>query len=93
MTLRQRIESAVEADRLYISHHARKRMQERHVMLWQLIEGLPSATLRSERPADRPHPSIEVEQSLPDGTSVNVVWSYDEDEKEARLVTVHYFDR
>lgn len=92
-SLRQSIEAAVAADRLYVSQHARQRLRERLIPLWQVTSSLPDGKLLAERPDDHPHPAIEVEQTLPDGTRVKGVWSYDVAEAEARLVTVHYFDR
>jgi hypothetical protein len=91
--LRRLIEQAVAADRFYVSKHARDRLRQRSITLWQITTSLPDGKLLIERPGARPHPAIEVRQALPDGVDVKVVWSYDADEGEARLVTVHYFDR
>ena len=91
--LRRNIELAVSLDRFFVSKHARDRLRQRLIPLWPVTTSLPDGTLLAERPNDRPHPAIEVRQTLPDGTDVKVVWSYDAPEAEARLVTVHYFDR
>jgi hypothetical protein len=91
--LRERIENAVLLDRLYVSFHARQRLRQRAVTLWQITSGLPEGKLLAERTDAKPHPAIEVEQFLADGVRVKAVWSYDSQEDEARLVTVHFFDR
>jgi hypothetical protein len=92
-SLRSEIERAVAADRLFVSDHARRRLRDRRIMLWQITGGLSEGKLLAERSDARPHPAIEVEQLLADGTPVKVVWSYDTGEAEARMVTVHFFDR
>ncbi len=92
-SLRSNIERAVADDRLLVSDHARRRLRERRILLWQVTSGLSEGKLQAERADARPHPAIEVEQVLPDGKPVKVIWSYDPGESEARLVTVHYLDR
>lgn len=91
--LHDNIHKAVEADQLLVSLHARQRMRERSILLWQITSSLADGTLLLELPEARPHPAIEVKHVLPDGTEVKAVWSYDAAQREARLVTVHYFDR
>jgi hypothetical protein len=48
--------------------------------------------LIAERPADLPDPSVELQQSLPDGTPVKVIWAWVEIHRLALLVTVRYLD-
>lgn len=93
MHLRNDIERAVAADAFLVSDHAHMRLRQRGVMLWQITTGLPDGKLIGEDASAQPHPKIEMEQLLADGTEVKVVWSFDRDEREARLVTVHFFDR
>lgn len=87
-----RIREAVADGRVAMTLHASDRLEERRVDEWQAIVGLAEGRLLVERPRDRPFPSIEVEQLLPDGTPVKAVWSWIENERLAKLVTVHYFN-
>ncbi len=59
---------------------------------WQIVAEVDHAKLLLERPDDHPYPAIELEQMLPDGTPVKVIWSYNEKRDRAKLVTVHFFD-
>jgi len=61
-------------------------------MAWQAVVGLEDGVLIQERPDDKPFPSIEVREMLPDGTEIKAVWSFVEDPGLARLVTVHFFN-
>ena len=47
----------------------------------------------AEKPRSKPHPTIEVRESLPDGKEFKAVWSLLRQSGVAKLVTVHYFDR
>jgi hypothetical protein len=38
------------------------------------------------------NPTVEVRESLPDGTEFKAVWAYLPQSDVAKLVTVHYFD-
>ena len=67
------IRQAVEAERFIVSNHADDRLRERMIELWQISSGLDDARLFSERPKDTPNPSIEIEQTLADGTPVKAV--------------------
>jgi len=87
-----RIKACVTAERYLVSEHAIERLDERQILEWQVIDGVASARLLSERPNDRPHPSIEVLQILADGTEVKVVWSWIKSIDAAKLVTVHLMD-
>jgi hypothetical protein len=92
-TLFNNIIQAVEADRFIVSNHADDRLRDRMIELWQLTSSLHDAKLISERPSDTPNPSVVLEQTLPDGTTVRVVWSYVDSRGVAVLVTVHFIDR
>lgn len=87
------IRKAVVNDRYLISLHADERIRERGIPLWQVLEGLEHGTVVAERLADKPHPVIEVEQVLADGTIIKSVWSWLKSEETAKLVTVHYLSR
>ena len=91
-SLLAKVRGAVGQGRFVIGWHANRRLRERRVHAWQVIEGLAEARLLRERPADRPNPCIELEQLLPDGTAIKVVWAWIESQQTAKLVTVHYFD-
>jgi hypothetical protein len=39
-----------------------------------------------------PDPSVEVRETLPDGTEFKAVWSFLRRSGVAKLVTVHFFD-
>lgn len=90
--LYERIKEAVAAGNYVISDHATDRLAERRIPEWQVASGLASARLGTERPGDKPNPSIEVEELLADGTPVLVVWAWLPISRLARLVTVHFFD-
>lgn len=84
--------AAIEANRFIVSNHADDRLRERMIELWQLTSSIQDARLMTERPSDTPNPSVVLEQILPDGTAVNVVWSYVDFRGVAVLVTVHFRD-
>lgn len=54
----------------------------------RLFEG----RLIAERPETKPNPTVEVSESLPDGTEFKAVWSHLPQSDVAKLVTVHFFD-
>ena len=62
-------------------------------MEWQAVAGLDDGELLVERPNASPNPTVEVRQTLPDGTEYKAVWSYLKRSGVAKLVTVHFFDR
>jgi hypothetical protein len=76
-----------------IGEHASERLEERGIMEWQAVAGFDNAALLAERPKSKPNPSIEVRESLPDGTEFKAVWSLLPSSGVAKLVTVHFFDR
>ena len=90
MDLVELIKSAVRDGRFVVSVHARQRLAERNVRLWQIESALDEAKVIEDRPDDDPNPSIVVEGLLPDGTQVTVVWSWLAMSQRAKLVTVYF---
>ena len=88
-----RIRNAVATERYVFSDHADNMLRERGIMHWQIVAGVEGARVLSERPQTQPNPTVELEQTLPDGTSVKAVWAYLAALDLAKLVTVHFFDR
>jgi hypothetical protein len=86
------IRDAVARDRYVFSDHADNMLRERGVMHWQVVAGVDAARVLSERPQTQPNPTVELEQTLPDGTAVKAVWAYLAALDLAKLVTVHFFD-
>lgn len=91
--LSNRILTAIAADRFVVSDHADNQLRERSIMAWQVVDGAAHARLLSERPWTLPNPSIELDQSLADGTPIKVVWAWLDGAGMAKLVTVHFYDR
>ncbi|MFW6060007.1 MAG: DUF4258 domain-containing protein [Phycisphaeraceae bacterium] len=87
------IRRAVRENRYLFSDHADNMLRDRSIAHWQIVQGLENGELLAERPTTPPHPSVEVEQLLADGTPVKAVWSYMRVIDVAKLVTVHFFDR
>lgn len=73
MDLIQRIKTAVQKGDYVVSVHARERMSERKVRLWQIEAGLDDAEILEVRLKTRPNPTLVVLEYLPDGTEVKVV--------------------
>ena len=90
MDLVDAIRQAVREGRFLVSVHARERLAERKVRLWQVEAGLETAAITEIRPDDEPNPSIVVEATLPDGTPATVVWSWMVASRQAKLVTVYF---
>lgn len=86
------IRQLVEQGRYVIGEHASERLEERGIMEWQVVAEIGTAKLVAERPRARPNPTIELRESLPDGTEFKAVWSYLRQSGVAKLVTVHFFD-
>jgi len=86
------VQRAVREDRYLFSDHADNMLRERGIVHWQIVEGVARAQLLSERPATKPNPTVELEQTLPDGTPVKAIWAYVTSLDMAKLVTVHFFD-
>jgi hypothetical protein len=75
-----------------IGEHATERLEERGIMEWQAVAGFHDGKLITEWPRAKPNPTIEMLETLPDGTEFNAVWSYLRTSGVAKLVTVHFFD-
>lgn len=72
-----------------VGWHADERCEERGVTDWQIVCGLQDGELVRERPRSKPNPSVLVRQFLPDGSEVEVIWSWLAGRGEAKLVTVY----
>jgi hypothetical protein len=92
MDLVETIRQAVRDGQFLVSVHARERLAERRVRLWQVEAGLDTAAIEEIRPDDEPNPSIVVQTMLPDGTPATVVWSWMVASQQAKLVTVYFQD-
>jgi hypothetical protein len=90
MDLVELIRTAVRDGRFLVSVHARQRLAERRVRLWQVEAGLETGIIQEVRPDDEPNPSIVVEELLPDGAACTVIWSWLAIGNEAKLVTVYF---
>lgn len=84
---------AIAADRYVIGVHADGRLRERRIPAWQVIASANEGGLLLERADARPNPVVEIEQILPDGTTVKVVWAWLMPDRTAKLVTVHFFNQ
>ena len=87
------IRQTVAEGKYVVGQHASERLEERGIIEWQVVAGLEDGQLMTEREDAIPNPSIEVQESLPDGTDVKAVWSHLRQSGVAKLVTVHFFDR
>ena len=87
------IRRLVAEEKYVIGLHASERLEERGIMEWQVVAGLPDAELITSRADAKPNPAIEVRSCLPDGTEFKAVWSLLRQSGVAKLVTVHFFDR
>ncbi len=92
MDLTERITLAVAEGRFAVSRHARGRLRQRRIELWQVEAGVADWQVLEVRPADLPNPSLIARQSLLDGTSVTTVWAWAAEQSEALLVTVFFPD-
>ncbi len=87
------IRKLVAEEKYVVGQHASERLEERGMMEWQVVAGLADGELIAERSDSSPNPSVEVRESLPDGTEFKAVWSHLRQSGVAKLVTVHFFDR
>jgi hypothetical protein len=85
------IRQLVAEEKYVIGEHASERLDERGIMEWQAVVGLDDGELIAERADTMPNPTVEVRQSLPDGTEFKAVWSHLRRSGVAKLVTVHFF--
>jgi hypothetical protein len=67
-------------------------LEERGLLEWQVVAGMPDGKLLVKRPRARPNPAVEVGVILPDGIESKAVWSYLAKTGVAKLVPVHFFD-
>lgn len=88
-----KIRQLVKENMYVIGLHASERLEERGIMEWQAVSGLDDGELLEEKPRAKPNPTVEVQETLPDGTEFNAVWSYLSQSGVAKLVTVHFFDQ
>jgi len=86
----ERIQAAVEREDYLVSWHADERCEQRGIAVWQVVVGLSDGRLVDERPATRPHPTVVVEELLPDGRSIETVWSWLAETNRCKLVTVYF---
>lgn len=91
-SLFETIKRLVADEQYVIGQHASERLEERGIMEWQAVAGLDDGELIAERPKARPNPTVEVRETLPDGTEFKAVWSHLRKSQVAKLVTVHFFD-
>lgn len=87
------IQQLVGEEKYLIGEHASERLDERGIMEWQAVAALEDGELIAEKSRAKPNPTIEVRESLPDGTEFKAVWSLLRQSGVAKLVTVHFFDR
>jgi hypothetical protein len=87
------IRQLVAEEKYVVGEHASERLEERGIMEWQAVAALADGERIAERPRAKPNPTVEVRESLPDGTEFKAVWSLLRQSGVAKLVTVHFFDR
>jgi hypothetical protein len=87
------IQQLVAEEKYVVGLHASERLEDRGIMEWQVVAGLEDGELIVERPDAEPNPTVEVRESLPDGTEFKAVWSLLRQSGVAKLVTVHFFER
>src|SRR5262249_38054670 len=87
------IRKLVGAEGYVVGQPASERLEERGIIAWQVVSGLDEGKLIVERPNANPNPTVEVRETLGDGTEIKAVWSYLAQTGVAKLVTVHFFDR
>jgi hypothetical protein len=90
MDLKALIQTGIQQARFLVSLHASRRLRQRQIPLWQIEAGVSDWVVIEERPDDLPNPSIVVEQTLQDGTTVTVVWTWHLDDNQPLLVTVFF---
>lgn len=69
------IRQLVAEGKYVVGLHASERLEERGIMEWQAVVGLPTGELLAEHPRAKPNPKVEVNQMLPDGTEYKAIWS------------------
>ena len=87
------IRRLIEDGNYVVGEHASERLDERGIMEWQVVAGVPDVEVFVEQPRAKPNPKVEMHEVLPDGTEFLAVWSYLKRSGVAKLVTVHFFDK
>jgi hypothetical protein len=87
------IQQLVADEKYVVGEHASERLEERGIMEWQAVAALENGELITEKTRSKPNPTVEVRETLPDGTEFKAVWSLLRQSGVAKLVTVHFFDR
>ena len=87
------IQQLVAEEKYVVGEHASERLEERGIMEWQAVEALANGELITEKPRSKPNATVEIRESLPDGTEFKAVWAHLRQSGVAKLVTVHFFDR
>lgn len=88
----EQIRQLVLEEKYLIGDHASERLEERGIMEWQAVSGLDDGICIAENLNREPNPTIEVEETMPDGKEFKAVWAYLKTSGVAKLVTVHFFD-
>jgi len=86
----EEIRRAVREERFFFSWHADERCEERGITGWQIVAGIEEGEILEERPHTKPNPSVVVRQALPDGSDVEVIWSWLGLSRKAKLVSVYF---
>ncbi len=82
----------IAQERYLIGIHAANMLEERGIMEWLVVAGVADGRILSERPTTQPNPTIEIDQTLADGTRCKTVWARVVRNNIAKLVTVHFYD-
>ena len=62
----QTIQQLVAEEKYVVGQHASERLEERGIMDWQAITALADGERIGEKPKDKPSPTVEVRERLPD---------------------------
>ena len=85
---------AALADGRYIeSVHAAEQLRRRRIPAWQVVPATLDGEVLREDGSARPNPKVEFEILLADGVAAKAVWSWLAQDRAAKLVTIHFFDR
>ena len=84
------IQQLVVDEKYVVGQHASERLDERGILEWQVVVGLDDGRLLAENTEDEPNPTIEVLETLPDGSEIKAVWSFLPRSGVAKLVTVFF---
>lgn len=88
----EKIKEAYKQDRLKFRLHAEKRMFERGIFHDEIIEVLNHGNIIEEYPDASPFPACLIRGMVRKDQPLYLVCSYDEQEKIAYIITVHWFD-